>query len=105
MAARLGPSSGLAVDGYDKRTRVWEVEESPMVEAVARKRLVETEDTIVSVICIKCSCEWCIQVLNKLKFTNPYPVYSHTHTKSWEGLTNYAVEMASGAMTYTHQVS
>jgi hypothetical protein len=30
------------MDGCDKRTLVWEAEESPSAEAIARKRLMET---------------------------------------------------------------
>jgi hypothetical protein len=53
-------------------TWAWEAEESLSVEAVARKRRVET-NRLWTLICIcqwsvkfvKCSSEWCIQVVNK----------------------------------------
>jgi hypothetical protein len=55
---------------------VWEAEESPLVEAVARKRLMETEIDLG---------RWSVRVVlsgvykrSINPFTNPYPVYNHT---------------------------
>jgi hypothetical protein len=77
----------LSVDKSSVRPAVtrrpeWgEAEESPSVEAIDRKRLVET-NRLRTLVCmcqwiVKCSAEWCIQVVNKF---NSHPVCSHTHT-------------------------
>jgi hypothetical protein len=74
MATNLGSSwvvswQEVCTGSCDNMTWVQEAEESPSVEAVARKWLVETviEDSSLCVCqwSVKCSSEWCVQVVNK----------------------------------------
>jgi hypothetical protein len=76
----------LCTGGCDKRTCAREVEESLLLEAVAKERLLETLQARGEIACrdlssvkisdsavITCSSEWSVNT-----FTKPYSVYSHT---------------------------
>jgi hypothetical protein len=84
--------------GCDQRTWEREAEESPLLEAVARVRLVKTQQAGKGLACAVVNCEvwrleialWLLSVPSGVHkwsinpISNPYPVYSHAPKYVWE---------------------
>jgi hypothetical protein len=84
----------FCMGGCEHRTWAREAEKSPILEAAARERLVKTQQArkrlsrccddlwVVEIsggAVIACSSESCVCKWSTNPFTNPNPVYSHTH--------------------------
>jgi hypothetical protein len=81
---KLSVDKAFCTGGCDKKTWVWEAEESSSVEAIAMKRLVETViDCGHKSVCqwtVKCSSKWCIQVVSKsIHQIHTLSIVTHPH--------------------------